>query len=44
MNAVQPCDAAASPVSSNFLVLTQPTTWPPPLVHSVSFSSKPNCR
>src|SRR6267142_2746590 len=40
-SAVQPCDFAASPVSSNILVLSQPTTpVPPPLdVHSVSLAS-----
>ena len=36
---VHPCDFAASPVWSNIFVLTQPTTGPPPLVHSVSFAS-----
>src|SRR6202030_2203517 len=46
MSVVQPCDFAASPVSRNFLVLSQPTTPPPPPleVHSVSSLSKPNCR
>src|ERR1700749_4134693 len=46
ISAVQPCDAFASPVSSNFLTLSQPTTPPPPPldVHSVLFLSKPNCR
>src|SRR5436190_10778289 len=41
MSAVQPCDFAASPVSSNILVFTQPTTPPPPplLVHSVLLAS-----
>jgi hypothetical protein len=35
---------AASPVSSNTLVSSQPTTGPPPLVHDVSSLSKPNRR
>jgi len=39
----QPCDLEASPVSSKILVLSQPTTGPPPLVQSVSLASKPNC-
>src|SRR4030095_6294702 len=43
-SAVQPCDLAASPVSSNIFVLTQPTTGPPPLVHTVSLASYANCR
>ena len=30
---------AISPVSSNILVLTHPTTCPPPLVHNVSLAS-----
>jgi hypothetical protein len=38
-SAVHPCDFAASPVSSNSFVFSQPTTGPPPLVQSVSFSS-----
>src|SRR3984885_80723 len=46
MSAVQPCETLASPVSANFLVLSQPTTPPPPPleVQSVLFLSKPNCR
>src|SRR5207302_5290704 len=45
--AVQPCDAAASPVARNFLVLSQPATaacGPPALVHSVLSASAANCR
>ena len=38
-NGDQPCDFAASPVSSNILVLTQPATGPVPLSHSVSLAS-----
>src|SRR5256885_16367721 len=46
MNGVQPCDFTSSPVSSNILVLTQPSTSapaPPELAHSVRLASKPNC-
>src|SRR5215213_2703605 len=43
MKAVQPCDFAASPVSSNILLLTQPSTCPPPLNQIVLLASKPNC-
>src|SRR5215470_1974741 len=41
MSAVHPCDFTASPVSSNILVLNQPTTpEPPPLeAHNVSLAS-----
>src|SRR5216683_4078174 len=41
MSAVHPCDFTASPVSSNILVLNQPTTpEPPPLdAHRVSLAS-----
>src|SRR4051794_31266916 len=42
MSAVQPWDFASSPVSSNILVFSQPTTGPPPLVHSVLFASSAN--
>src|SRR3954469_16942699 len=44
MSAVHPCDATSSPVSSNILVSSQPTTGPPPLVHSVLFASSANMR
>src|SRR5438477_11145515 len=46
MNGVQPCDFSSSPVSSNILVLTQPSTSapaPPELAQSVRLASKPNC-
>src|SRR6516165_10258622 len=42
MNGVQPCDFCSSPVSSNILRLSQPTTGvcgPPALVHSVLSAS-----
>ena len=39
MNAVHPCDFAASPVCRNIFVFSQPRTGPPPLVHNVSFAS-----
>src|SRR4030081_3457403 len=50
INGAQPCDFSSSWVSSNFFVLNQPTTSPPPslppapalLNHSVSLAS--NCR
>jgi hypothetical protein len=42
--AVQPCDAASSPVSSKRFVFSQPTTSPPPLVHKVSLASSANIR
>src|SRR4029079_10816728 len=42
--AVHPCDASSSPVSSNFFVSSQPTTGPPPLVHSVRCASSANMR
>ena len=44
MSAVQPCDFSSSPVSSNSFVFSQPTTAPPPLVHSVRFASSANIR
>src|ERR1700722_3830403 len=44
INGAQCCDAAASPVASNFFVSSQPTTSPPPLVQSVWLSSLANCR
>src|SRR5947199_1894941 len=44
MRAVQPCDFTSSRVSSNSLVLSQPTTGPPPLVHNVLFASSANMR
>src|SRR4029453_7838049 len=44
MSAVQPCDFASSPVSSNILRFSQPTTCPPPLVHNVLFASSANIR
>src|SRR5262245_49603500 len=44
MSGVHPCDRTSSPVSSNILVLSQPTTWPPPLVHSVRLASSANIR
>src|SRR4051794_38898517 len=44
MSAVQPWDFASSPVSSNIFVFSQPTTGPPPLVHSVLFASSANMR
>src|SRR5881409_3873571 len=43
----QPCDLASSPVSSNFLRLSQPITplcGPPALVHSVLSASSANTR
>ena len=43
-SAVQPCDFTSSCVSSNIFVFSQPTTWPPPLVHSVWFASSANIR
>jgi len=42
--AVQPCDFISSCVSSNIFVFNQPTTCPPPLVHSVLFASIANIR
>ena len=42
--AVQPWDFSSSPVSSNIFVFSQPTTGPPPLVHSVWFASSANIR
>src|SRR5947207_1449271 len=44
MSAVQPCDAASSPVSSYFFGLNQPTTCPPPLVQMVLLASSANIR
>src|SRR5882757_11212076 len=47
ISGVQPCDFAASPVSSYILVLSQPTTplaGPPALVHSVLLASWPKYR
>src|SRR6202171_4371376 len=47
MSADQPCDFASSPVSSNILRLSQPTTpltGPPALVHSVLLASSANTR
>src|SRR4029078_11553512 len=44
ISAVQPCDFSSSPVSSNILVFSQPTTGPPPLVHYVLFASSTNMR
>src|SRR5438552_14325590 len=44
ISAVQPCERSSSPVSSNSFVLSQPTTGPPPLVHSVLFASSANIR
>src|SRR3954470_15093031 len=44
MSAVQPCAFSSSPVSSNSFVFSQPTTGPPPLVHSVLFASSANIR
>src|SRR5882757_1299572 len=47
MSADHPCDFASSPVSSNFLRLSQPTTplcGPPALVHSVLSASSANTR
>src|SRR5215467_534362 len=44
MSAVQPCDRSSSPVSSNSLVSSHPTTAPPPLVQSVRFASSANMR
>src|SRR5688572_18155719 len=44
MRAVHPCDFSSSPVSSNIFVFSQPTTGPPPLVHSVLFASSANIR
>src|SRR5262245_10521747 len=44
---VQPCDFTSSPVSSNFLVSTQPSTplpGPPALSHSVLLASSANTR
>src|SRR5262245_43792033 len=42
-NGAQPCALAASPVSSNTLVLSQPATCPVPLNQSVASASEPNC-
>jgi hypothetical protein len=39
MNGDQPCDLAASPVSSNIFTLSQPATGPLPLTHSVLLAS-----
>src|ERR1700682_3685341 len=47
MRADQPCDFASSPVSSNILRLSQPTTplcGPPALVHNVLLASSANTR
>src|SRR6516164_585705 len=47
MSADQPCDFCSSPVSSNILRLSQPTTplcGPPALVHSVLLASSANTR
>src|SRR5439155_17259995 len=44
ISAVQPWDFSSSPVSSNTLRFNQPTTGPPPLVHSVLFASSANIR
>src|SRR5258706_7133730 len=47
MNGVQPCERTSSPVSSNILRLSQPTTPlpPPPLeVHSVLLASSAKIR
>src|SRR3982750_1268333 len=44
MSAVHPCAFSSSPVSSNSFVFSQPTTGPPPLVHSVLFASSANMR
>src|SRR6266581_4821380 len=47
MRADQPCDFCSSPVSSNILRLSQPTTplcGPPALVHSVLLASSANTR
>src|SRR5205814_4243380 len=44
IRAVQPCDFSSSPVSSNSFVFSQPTTGPPPDVHSVRFASSANIR
>src|SRR5262245_22874511 len=44
ISALQPCAFSSSPVSSNSFVLSQPTTWPPPLVQSVLFASSANIR
>jgi hypothetical protein len=44
---VQPCEAASSPVSSNFLVSSQPSTplaGPPAESHSVLLASSANTR
>src|ERR1700730_5181877 len=45
MNGAQPCDLAASPVSRNILVLSQPTTGeraPPAENHNVLLASSAN--
>src|SRR5256885_11227186 len=44
IRAVQPCDFSSSPVSSNSFVFSQPTTGPPPEVHSVRLASSANIR
>src|SRR5664279_3584748 len=46
MSEVHPCDFAASPVSKNILVLSQPTglSPAPPDVHSVSLASSAKFR
>src|SRR5690606_31659218 len=44
ISGVQPCEATSSPVSSYFLVSSQPITCPPPLVQRVLFSSSANIR
>src|SRR5262245_20444136 len=44
ISAVQPCEAASSPVSRYFLVSSQPITSPPPLVQRVFLSSSANIR
>src|SRR5712692_1105547 len=47
MNGVQPCDFTSSPVSSNILRFSQPTTplaGPPALVHSVWLASSAKIR
>src|ERR1051325_5393203 len=44
MSAGQPRAFSSSPGASNIFVFSQPTTWPPPLVHSVRFASSANIR
>src|SRR5882672_851168 len=43
MNGVHPCAFTMSPVASYIFVLIHPRTSPPPLNHTVSFASNPNC-